>query len=100
MERYQRLLERTNRLRAEIEAQGGFGIGGSGIHIRARNKIGLAKMMQSVLAGKSLSVDELTTEVINRGFRSTSPKLRAIINQTLIKNPAFKRVSRGVYTNK
>lgn len=99
--RYERLVEQTNALRAKIEASGGFA-GGSGLlrRPRARNRVSLATLMQTVLAGKELSVDELTSAVIEKGYKSTSPNLRAIVNKTLITNAKFKRVSRGIYANR
>src|SRR5260221_463504 len=66
--RYERLMEQTNRLKVEIEAHGGFGKDGALIkRPRAQNKISLVTVVQSVLAEKELSVDEITREVLNRG---------------------------------
>jgi hypothetical protein len=102
--RYERLLQQTDKLRAEIEAHGGFvpEVAHAGMPARKRpfNKMSLAKVMQKVLAGKQLSVDEVMQGVLEAGYKSSSARLRSIVNLTLIKDPTFKRVSRGVYTTK
>jgi len=104
VQRYERLIQQTDKLRAEIEAQGGFvpDVPQATMPARTRpfNKMSLAKVMQKVLAGKQLSVDEVTLGVLEAGYKSSSPRLRSIVNLTLIKDPTFKRVSRGVYTTK
>jgi hypothetical protein len=101
--RYQRLLEQTNKLRAQIEAEGGSVPGGPALmpgigRVRPVNRMSLADMMQKVLSGKTLSVDEVTKGVLEAGYRTSSSRLRVMVNLTLIKDPRFKRVSRGIYT--
>lgn len=102
LRRYERLLEQTNDLRAQIEAEGGFVPGGppGSVRVRPVNRMSLVDTMQKVLSGKTLSVDEVTKGVLDAGYKTSSSKLRVMVNLTLIKDPRFKRVSRGVYTIK
>jgi hypothetical protein len=101
--KYERLLAQTKELRAQIEAEGGFVPseplpGGAPGRVRPVNTMSLANTIQKVLAGKTLSVDEVTRKVVEEGYKSSSSKLRVMVNLTLVKDPRFKRVSRGVYT--
>lgn len=98
MRRYERLLEQTDRLKEQIEAHGSFAaVGDSSRRRRARNNMSLLEVMEEVLAGKELSVDQVTKAILQKGYKSTSRQFRAIVNRALITNPKFKRVSRGIY---
>lgn len=67
---------------------------------RPRNELTLVEALVKALKGKTLGVAEIVDEVQKIGYRTTSPNFRTIVNQTLINNPAFKRVSRGKYAVK
>jgi hypothetical protein len=67
---------------------------------RPRNEQNLADALASLLANKTLSVTEAAEQVQSAGYRTTSPNFRTIVNQTLLKDPRFKRVGRGRYTSK
>ncbi|RMH26609.1 MAG: hypothetical protein D6693_06900 [Planctomycetota bacterium] len=67
---------------------------------RARNEMNLVDALRKLLQNKTLSVTEITEQVQKIGYKTTSPNFRTIVNQTLINNPAFKRVARGRYTVK
>lgn len=67
---------------------------------RARNDLTLAEALAKVLDGKTMSVTEAAEEVQRKGYWTTSPSFRLIVNQALLKGPAFKRVGRGRYTLK
>jgi hypothetical protein len=99
LRRYEHLVTESNRLRAEIEKHGGFG-GPNALlpRPRPRNRSSLAAVLVQVLKGRELSVDELTRAVLETGYYSTSPNLKAIVHKTLLTSPQFKRVARGVYS--
>lgn len=67
---------------------------------RPRNDQNLADALAEVLSKQTLSVTEVSEEVQKHGYRTTSPNFRTIVNQTLIKDPRFSRVGRGLYTSK
>jgi hypothetical protein len=67
---------------------------------RPRNDQNLADALAEVLSKQTLSVTEVSEEVQRHGYRTTSPNFRTIVNQTLIKDPRFTRVGRGLYTSK
>ena len=67
---------------------------------RPRNEQNLADALASLLSNKTLSVTEASEQVQSAGYRTTSPNFRTIVNQTLLKDPRFKRVGRGRYTSK
>ena len=60
----------------------------------------LVQALAKVLKGRSMGVTEVSHAVQEAGYRTTSPNFRTIVNQTLIKSPLFKRLSRGQYTAK
>lgn len=102
----QRLQGKRDRLRdqlAELEAEiielGGklTGLGG---RKRPKNDANLADSLAKVLRTQTMSVTDVAEEVQHAGYKTTSPNFRTIVNQTLIKDPRFKRVSRGQYTTK
>src|SRR5229473_1219265 len=61
--RYERLQAQIQMMRREIEANGGFKaykvLSGRSSTSRAQNQVPLPKVIQSVLAGKELSIDEI-----------------------------------------
>jgi DNA-binding ferritin-like protein len=86
-------------LSERIRLMGGPAAGGAK---RARNEISLIEAIERVLsqAKKPLSVGEIYKNVLAIGYRSNSPKFRAIVNQTLIKERRFSQIERGVYALK
>lgn len=68
---------------------------------RARNDMNLQDALASVFAGKEkLGVGEAAEAVLAAGYKSKSKIFRTIVNQTLLKDPRFKNVGRGVYALK
>lgn len=67
---------------------------------RPKNEMKLAESLIQLLKGKTMSVTEAAQKVQDAGYKTSSSTFRTIVNQTLISNPAFKRVSRGLYTAK
>jgi hypothetical protein len=99
-----RLLSKRSRLEAKIKAideqitaLGGPGSGGK--QQRARNAVSLIQAITDVLAkaGEPMRVGPITDKVLASGYTSTSPNFKAIVNQTLIKEPQFVSTARGVY---
>lgn len=64
---------------------------------RFHNKKPLARALVDALGRSEMSVTKLAQVVQHRGYRTTSPHFRTIVNQTVINSPAFRRVRRGVY---
>lgn len=108
--RRERRLEALHRRRdklagqlCDIEAElleAGGAIGAIVGRKRPRNERSLADALAALLATKALSVTEAAEQVQSAGYRTTSPNFRTIVNQTLIKDPRFKRVERGRYAAK
>jgi hypothetical protein len=101
--RYERLMERAAKVRAEIDALGGSvdalpAVGDA--RRRPRNRASLVQTLKTALTGNTLSVEQAMKKVLATGYRSSSPSFRAIVNRALIKNAQFKRVGRGRYTVK
>lgn len=96
-----KLLKKLEAVEKEIEQSGGaVGKGRSG-GTRPRNEKPLGDAIEDVLKnGKQLGVPEISDQVQSNGYRSSSPKFNAIVNQTLIKDKRFYSVSRGVYAMK
>jgi len=70
-------------------------------HKLPRNKMSLSEALQKVMAGKtSMSVGDAMNAVQAIGYKSTSSEFRSLVNQTLIKDNRFKKVSRGMYALK
>ncbi|GAB4385660.1 MAG: hypothetical protein Kow0022_12440 [Phycisphaerales bacterium] len=65
---------------------------------RPKNDMSLAEAMAKLLKNKTLSVTEITSEVQKAGYKTHAANFRTIVNQTLIKDPRFKKVARGQYT--
>jgi hypothetical protein len=104
--RLQDLIRQRDELNAELELLGGPGayvtIKTVNVHrggTRLRNRQSLVGSLQKVLAGKSMSVQELEAAVKKSGYKTKSSNFRVIVNQTLIAHPkVFRKVDRGVYT--
>ena len=59
---------------------------------------GLAGILVSVLTGKAgVGVPEATKLVLATGYTSKSAQFQTIVNQTLLRDPRFTKVARGVY---
>ena len=59
---------------------------------------GLAGILVKVLAGKAgVGVPEATKRVLATGYTSKSKQFQTIVNQTLLRDPRFVKVARGVY---
>lgn len=98
--RRERLVHEIANLDAEIAQYGGQVPRGGGVRKRAQNKLNLAEALAKVLKSVTMSVTEVAEAVQEAGYKTTSPNFRTIVNQTLIKDPRFKRVGRGQYTAK
>lgn len=86
---------------AKVGGELGHGVTSRGtVRRRPRNSSNLAEALQQVLTGTDLSVTEAAEAVQAAGYRTSSANFRTIVNQTLIKDKRFKKVSRGRYTAK
>lgn len=65
---------------------------------RPHNSASLAESMAKMLKGKTMGVTEIAVNVQKAGYKTNSENFRTIVNQTLIKDDRFKKVSRGQYT--
>lgn len=72
---------------------GGFTPGG-----RARNSMTLPDALAKVLSGVTMSVTEAAEAVKAAGYQSNAENFRTMVNQALLKDSRFKKVSRGRYT--
>lgn len=109
-----RLVSRRDKLVAQLEAldrqinvlggpasYGGFGLTSAGKpRRRPRNEKSLGEALLGVLKNKTMSVTDAAEAVQRAGYQTTSSSFRTIVNQTLIKDPRFKKVARGRYTAK
>lgn len=102
-----RLAEQLNQLDAEIRSLGGaasvgdYGTTASGRpRRRPQNEMSLSEALIGVLKNQTMSVTEAAEAVQRAGYQTTSSSFRTIVNQTLIKDPRFKKVARGQYTAK
>lgn len=95
-----RLLAELAEVETEIQSIGGKTRQHAGGSRRPRNERTLPEAMAETLKGKTLSVTELAEAVQQDGYKTTSPNFRTIVNQTLLKDERFKRVSRGKYALK
>ena len=94
-----RLTDQLHDVEARILEEGGAMAGLAG-RKRPHNDQNLADALASLLSNRTLSVTEASEQVQSAGYRTTSPNFRTIVNQTLLKDPRFDRVSRGRYTAK
>lgn len=102
-----RLAEQLSAVEAEIRGLGGVGsVGAYGTTAngkprrRPQNESSLSEALLGVLSNATMSVTEAAEAVQRAGYQTTSSSFRTIVNQTLIKDPRFKKVSRGQYTAK
>lgn len=100
----ERLIEQVNQIDAElaqcqieIKANGGDP---PGTRKRPRNESNLADALAEMLSERVMTVTEVAAAVQEAGYKTTSPNFRTIVNQTLLKDPRFKRIGRGQYTVK
>lgn len=79
--------------------RGTLGLTAAGkVRRRPKNDMNLVEALVRVLTGRTMSVTEVTQAVQDAGYQTSSANFRTIVNQTLIKSKAFKKVSRGKYT--
>lgn len=89
----ERLAERIAEIEAAMIGLGGAVLAGK----RPQNESNLADALAKLLKGNPLNVTDAAEKVQEAGYRTTSPNFRTIVNQALINDKRFKRVSRGVY---
>lgn len=94
-----KLLKELERIDREIERAGGSADGRRGGSSRPRNSMSLVAAIVEVLKnGKPMRVGDIADAVQKLGYKSSSPRFNAIVNQTLIKDKKrFESVERGVY---
>jgi hypothetical protein len=76
------------------------GSAGRGVRGRARHQLSLVDLIEQILkeSGKPMRVNEITQAAEDKGYRSTSPNFRSIVNQMLIKHKKrFEAAERGLY---
>lgn len=67
---------------------------------RPRNAANLAESLAKIMSrSEPRKVSDLITAVQKAGYRTSADNFATIVNQTLSKDPRFKRVSRGMYIN-
>jgi hypothetical protein len=93
-----KLLKRLAQLDKEIGGSSTAGRRGT----RPKNTMPLPDAIEAVLkSGKPLGVPAIAAAVQENGYKSSSPKFTAIVNQALIKDKKrFVKVERGVYSLK
>jgi hypothetical protein len=107
------LLGKLEAIEAEIAGIGGSGSAGaargrgraSGRRAstggkRPRNTMNLEDFLADTLAGKTMSVTEVTAAVQAKGYKTTAANFRTIVNATLLKSKKIRKVARGQYTAK
>lgn len=99
LKRLDQRVRSLEKLCGKISARSGRGSVSFG-RKRPRNDMNLVDSLAKLLRNKTQSVTDIAANVQKAGYKTTSPNFRTIVNQTLINNPAFKRVSRGKYTVK
>jgi len=68
---------------------------------RAKNEVPLADVLTKALEGKgAVGIGEAMDLAKQAGYKSKSKQFRNIVNQTLSKDPRFKKVGRGKYALK
>jgi hypothetical protein len=86
---------------AKIDKQLGGEPSRRGGGTRPRNSMPLADAIAEALkSGKAMKVPDIAAAVQEAGYKSSSPKFTAIVNQTLIKDKRFHATERGVYAVK
>lgn len=100
----EKLAAQLAELDAELASLGldaGHGVTARGtVRRRPRNDSSLADALLEQLQGKEMSVTEVAESVVAAGYKTSSANFRTIVNQTLLKDSRFKKVSRGRYTAK
>lgn len=97
--RREKLMAELAEVNAEIAQLGGVasGVTPSG---RARNAMTLPDALAQVLSGVEMSVTEAADAVRASGYQSSAANFRTMVNQALLKDKRFTKVSRGRYTAK
>ena len=102
--RREKLAIQLAEVEGEIRSMGGaadIGTTARGmVRRRPRNEMNLAESLQKMLKGKTMSVTNAAEQVVEDGYRTTAANFRTIVNQTLIRDKRFKKISRGQYTAK
>lgn len=65
---------------------------------RGRNSMTLPDALHQVLNGVTMSVTDAADAVRAAGYQSSAANFRTMVNQALLKDKRFKKVSRGQYT--
>ncbi len=91
-------LDAVDRELAALGGLGGISIGG--VRKRPHNDMNLAESLAKVLKSRTMSVTNVSEAVQKAGYRTSAANFRTIVNQTLLKDKRFKKVSRGMYTAK
>lgn len=95
--RREKLMAELADINAQISEMGGS-MGGSGGGTRARNTMTLPDALHQVLQGVTMSVTDAADAVRAAGYSSSAANFRTMVNQALLKDKRFKKVSRGQYT--
>ncbi|MFT5423411.1 MAG: hypothetical protein ACI89L_001188 [Phycisphaerales bacterium] len=102
--RREKLARQLAEVEGEIRSMGGtadIGTTARGmVRRRPRNEMNLADSLLKMLTGKTMSVTDAAEKVVELGYRTTAANFRTIVNQTLIRDKRFKKISRGQYTAK
>ncbi len=99
-----KLVRRRDKLAAELAELNAqiAGLGGAAGGLtptgRTRNAMTLPDALHEVLQGRTMSVTEAADAVRAAGYHSTAANFRTMVNQALLKDKRFKKVSRGQYT--
>jgi hypothetical protein len=95
--RREKLMAELAGINAQIAEMGGSMGGGAG-GTRARNTMTLPEALHQVLQGVTMSVTDAADSVRAAGYSSSAANFRTMVNQALLKDSRFKKVSRGQYT--
>lgn len=95
--RREKLMAELADINAQISGMGGS-MGGAGGGTRARNTMTLPDALHQVLQGVTMSVTDAVDAVRAAGYSSSAANFRTMVNQALLKDKRFKKVSRGQYT--
>lgn len=99
--RRDRLAAQLSEIEGELSSLGAMGgVTVNGVRKRPKNDANLADSLVKTLRNKTMSVTEVADAVRKDGYRTSAENFRTIVNQTLIKDKRFNRVSRGQYTAK
>jgi hypothetical protein len=96
-----KLIKKLAVVERQMERAGGEVTGKRVGGIRPRNDKSLVSVIEEVLAkGKQMRVPDIAKAVLDTGYKTSSPKFSAIVNQALIKDKRFHAVDRGIYATK